>query len=153
MSAQSGLSRLAKLYGMLERVRARELGRASHAADEVRRAEEVAEAGRLADDAARRSGLAAGSWVESSAALVGQDAAIAQRRALHELGVLRTRDLASADELYKASLTELKQVETMLRSAKEEAAEVENRLIFAASDDRYLARREWLRKRALRQGA
>jgi len=151
MSGFSRLPRLVKLYQMLEKMRARELSTASLAVDEVHRLAEKADQGRLEDDSAARTGLASGSWIEASATLAGQQTAKVQRCALQNLQILRTKDRLVAKGLHQASFTELRQVETLLTSARKAAAQLEERASQSASDDRYLSRREWMRKRTADQ--
>lgn len=151
MSNLTRLPRRVNLYQMVEKMRARELGTASLAVDEVQCAGERADQGRLADDGAARNGLAAGSWVEASATLAGQQTAQMQRCALENLQVLRTKERQVAKGVHQASFTELRQVETLLVSARKAAAQLEERASQSASDDRYLSRREWLRKRTSRR--
>jgi hypothetical protein len=144
---------MVRLYQLIEKMRAREWSSAALAVDEAHRVRQRAEQGRRADDTAARNGLAAGSWVEAYATVAGHHAAEVQRRALDSLHVLRTKEVVVARAIHRASMTEVRQLETILASALEAETELEERAIQTASDDRYLSRREWMRKRTLRQQA
>lgn len=146
------MPRLVKLYGMLERVRASELTTASCALDAVRQAQKRAAESRLSEEMATRAGVLSGSLLAMSAEQAIRPAATAKRDALGRLAELRGAELVEANELYQGARRELHQVETLVAKARSERVAMEQRTQQGLSDDRFLSRREWL-KRSGRQAA
>ena len=145
MSSSSGMSRLVKLYGLLERLRARELRSAAAALQEVESAERRVRDARTADQLSARNGLSQGSRVESFAAESAEGALLVQSRFLGKLRETRAGELADSAHMHQQSAMQLKQLEKVLEHAKQAATVEAQRRFQAASDDRFLARREWVK--------
>ena len=145
--AMSGLRRLAKLYGMVERAHLAELQVATRdyeEAEQTRRAE--VEFAKAQEGAAREAlvvGDAAG-WKVSEA--VGA-AASARAGRLLRLGEERAEVREQASVAYRESRVRAEQMQRMAERARMQAAIDEGRRVQAAADDRYSSRKGWMRGR------
>ena len=143
----SGLRRLAKLYGMVERVQLAELQVATRdyeEAEQARRAEvEVAGAQGSAAREALVVGDAAG-WKVNEA--LGA-AAVARAGRLLLLGMERAEVREQAAVVYRESRVRAEQMQRMAERARVQAEAEDGRRLQASADDRYGSRKGWLRGR------
>jgi hypothetical protein len=151
MASRGGLARLARLYGMVERLNAMQARAAASAVFEVDRAVE-----RLAHESqkemvAGREAMERGSRIEQIAAENRMKLDEARREALTRLKAERQLHYELAAETHRESRMESRQIDGMADRARE-AADVESaRREQHAADDRYLSRREWMRTLAVRE--
>jgi hypothetical protein len=147
MTKPRGLRRIAKLYGMVEEVRALQARASAAAVFEVERAVERLKEAEQEGIEMGRAGLERGSRVEAVSANASAVNDRERYKLLARLKVERQLAYEAAVELHRESRVELRQIEGLVeRTRLKEDAETERRAQLA-SDDRFLSLREWMRAR------
>lgn len=147
------LSRLKTLYETVEGIHAAELQRAAAALHEAQSAMD-AEIGVAAS--ARNDGRAAlwlGDRVGWAAAEVRRWSSGRKRQRLEMIRSERERANEAANEQYLASRVKTEQMQRLSTSVAEQIAVAEEKKMQAATDDRFLARKNWKNKHEERRGA
>ncbi len=140
-----GLKRISELYGLLERTRAMELGVAAAAVAEVDSAGAVEDGVRREQAGAGYAALLAGDQTGWALSKARREAAEVRVRRLGMIRVEREAAWDAARDTYRESRMQMEQVESaMERTRVLEEMEAARRMQ-AATDDRYLSRRAWMR--------
>ena len=145
MAATKSLARIAKVYGLVERMRSLELRMAADAVSEVEFAAAVAAATRYNQVAGARAALVAGNREEWSVAEVTLRVEEIRMQRLAELRVKREAKLAEAVSLHRESRLEMEQMERVVELKRAAAAIEEGRRTQAMADDRFASRSAWKR--------
>jgi len=145
MAATKSLARIAKVYGLVERMRSLELRMAADAVSEVEFAAAVAAATRYNQVAGARAALVAGNREEWSVAEVTLRVEEIRMQRLAELRVKREAKLAEAVSLHRESRLEMEQMERVVELKRAAAAIEEGRRTQAMADDRFASRGAWKR--------
>lgn len=151
MSARDGLGRLARLYGMVERLNAMQVRAAAAAVFEVDRAAERLERESRQDLATGREAMERGSRIEQIAAENRAKLDQQRRESLSRMKAERQLQYEAAAETHRESRMEALQIEGIADRARAAAAVESERRAQHAADDRYLSRREWIRGRTARE--
>jgi hypothetical protein len=151
MAARGGLKRLAELYGLVERMRGLELAAAAGAVAEVEQAGAV-EGGLLREQAgAGRAALLAGDRAGRAMAEAQREAAEVRAARLEAMRLEREQAREAARESYQASRMRMDQMESAVERIRVQAEMEAARRMQAATDDRFLSRREWVKGVEARQ--
>jgi len=151
MAARDGLSRLARLYGMVERLNAMQARAAAASVFEVERAAERLERERQEEMNTGREAMVRGSRVEQIAAENRAKLDAERREALTRMKAERQLLYDEAAETHRESRIELRQIDGMVERTRAAAETEAERRAQHAADDRYLSRREWMRARTARE--
>jgi hypothetical protein len=147
MAKRSGLERLTRLYGRIENLHAQHVKFAASAVGEAEQALRAHASGDREQESKGRKALAQGSRVESLAGLHTAGAEAERRSLLSSLASERRRTLEAAVEAHRICRMEFAQMEEMIERIKREGEAVAARSAQNVSDDRFLSRRHWTRRR------
>jgi hypothetical protein len=148
-SANTGLKRLAKLYGMVENLHAMQVRAAAGAVDEVERAAQQMSVVKRDEVSQGRAALARGSRVESMAVERTATANEVRRMLLERIRAERRLTHEVALDAHRMSRLELRQIEGIVERVERKQDVVTERRAQGTMDDRFLSRREWMRARAI----
>lgn len=142
-SRLQALRRMATLYGIVEEMHSAELRRMSAAVHEVRQAigtqAEMVQAAERDD----RKAIDVGDRMGSTIAEVQRQSAGLKQRRLDPIRVQREELSEAARAQYFASRMKTEQMTSLVESLRAQLTAEEEKVIQAASDDRFLARRRW----------
>lgn len=143
MTAQDGMTRIARLYAKLEQMRSLELQRATSARNDVECATALQSAVIESLHIDGREALIAGDRVEWKIAETDVSIAERNRDCLHLLLDQRKTQVAEALAAHRAARLQWKQVDCVKGRAEALASAQDDRRTQAAADDRFAARRVW----------
>ncbi len=137
------MSRLARLYGMMERIRLAELRAAVNAVNEVAHASAVQAAVREREVVEGRAALAEGDRGGWMVAEKTREVAEARLERMALLRRARAAELEQAALVHRASRLKAEQMERVLERRRAAEAVEEGRREQAAADDRFASRLAW----------
>jgi len=139
------LARIAKVYGLVERMHSLELRMASDAVNDVACAAAVAAATSYQQTVSARAALVSGNREEWSVAEVTRSVEEIRMQRLAELKVQREEKLMEATQTHRASRMQMEQMERVVERKRAIAAIDEGRRTQAMADDRFASRAAWMR--------
>lgn len=151
MARSPGLKRLVKLYDLVERVRAVELHAAESSLDEVKRTRSTEESRQRDLIRDGRAALINGDGFEWMLALKGRSLIETRLRRILEQKLRFEEIRQKAAEAHRMSRLRLEQLQRVVERVQTASAIVEVRRTQALADDRYGARREWIRTKTVRE--
>jgi hypothetical protein len=145
------LKRLAEVYALVERMQSLELGMAASAVAEVEQAGAVEDGLLRQQTGAGRAALLAGDRAGWAMAEAQRDAAEVRARRLEEIRREREAVREAARTTYRASRMRMEQIDSAVERTRLQDALETARRTQAATDDRYLSRREWIKAEDVRR--
>ncbi len=146
------LRRIAKVYGLVERMHSLELRVAADALNDVLCATAVAAATRYQQASSAREALVLGRREEWAVAEVTRTVEEIRMTRLAELRTQREAKVAEAAVVHRASRLQMEQMERVVERKRAVAAIDEGRKTQAMADDRFASRAAWSRNTPARDG-
>ena len=145
MTRSEHIQRLELLYRRMEQIRAAELHRATSDVADVVALQQQERTDAWAETGTSRTALAAGDAQEWMLAEAGREL-IGLRMLRHRDARVRLEQVReSAADIYQQSRIQREQMERIVSARRRAEDELEGRRAQATADDRFLARRAWLR--------
>lgn len=145
MARGHGWRRIAQVYALVEQMRSAELGLAHGAVLEAERALSFESEVCARKGGAGRGALMLGDRSAWALAEAQRGAALIRMQRLGQIRAEREVLREHAAETHRKSRLDEQQVECAIERARQQERREEERRLQAVADDRYLARREWMR--------